>query len=966
MPITVYNYTSSYKAGSILATTNALLSCKLQFDNSLASVIQPTVSALSAVGDINNYIYRYGVCLYGVTSAAILTSINPTPTSRITINSTTGVINLSASAPTLSSFRLVSFARDLSTYETKVLTTEVPIDIKDSSIITVPNLSAQDLLQELLVQNVNLPLGSIKSFRLAFAKETYSEFDRVIARYVNYDYTSNNWTIGNSITAIESIILSKEFSDTEYKWRLVKGIEPNYTVMYTLSTNYEIEDLFDGANIFVAPIDGTNATWIPKNQSYDPITVGYALPYVDDSFLELPVINNPDIIFIENKNSLVHFRIDASYMDEMYLGFLSESIVKYKVEEVGSSYDSKISKNIFVDHSTGRVFANILGSGKTSLKISATNKNGTTSKIIDIVIGSYEEGSTNFNVVSSLYYPISTLLTLPEIDHVIRVTTPYSANQTITFNFANKKPTTELNNFYFTTYTQLSNNSGNDSGYPLLGLEYDNSIYLTNDVLVETSKNANANVPLIRRFDTPIEFGSNRQQMYWGIVAKEISNINRDSMEWNDENVPYLFVNPISSHTIPLTGWLKSNAPSIRLSYTAYDARWKQPTLSAFYSSNIHASIYGDISTIGSLVTANNLNITSEYYTRAQTLQVWNDYSYVTEEKNVLVKVNTDVDLINNYDPFEYTNSYIIDTKTTEYNKTINNFWSKYSKITTNQFDTPAPSSLVKKYINASIAYSYKPYELLEYKANFLNSLLNKTSLSLNYAVILDNKAWVSVEPPVADVSTFLINAGYQIPLSGQQTATFDSYSSLPDGENRLKKLYWSSNDINTFPRIIGNKNGIGHFGSLSAKCYWGIQNDGLTFSAVNPNIGNLSSFEFPMSGWLTTFDLSSFKKTSQYINLTSTPPLLTNAELSPKLFYASITTLPIYNQLSGVLVQHGSALVFRGKVTPSDFILPEGYLNKATRYNTAYISTDPAVAYGTDLRFGNEQVGVLRALGYM
>lgn len=784
----------------------------------------------------------------------------------------------------------------------------------------------------------------------------------------------------------ESLILVRDNTDTAFfKWKLVRGFDPNYTVMYTLQGEYTFEnicewwDLSPDCNphpfrIGQTPINDTSA-WVPALESFDPIRRTIYMFDIDPEPVdpELPIINNSDIILVPDSSSLAHFRIDASNMDESYMDdVLPESTIKYKIEEIGS--ESKISKNVFVDHTTGLVFANKLQPGRTTLKISATNKFGTASKIVNVVVGSYNEGPTYFNTVSSNYYPVSSIFASPEIDHVVTAEIEWfvtlnnnPSRRTIDLKFANRKPTSTSENFYFTTYIPV----GSDRD---LGLLTDVPDGERTSILEEIPKGSVGEVPFIRRFSSPIEFGPNRQQMHWGIIAGETSNLNRDNPSWTSdviqtpgefpESVAYLYVNPLSSSTIPTTNWYKVSSSDIAFVYEPSIGLYPTRVLSAFYSSNGHELIYGDLSTASLLVSANDLTITSEYYAYSKELFAYVDGNAETVS-SARVKVNTDVDLIDNYEPFEYTNNYIIEEKTKEYNDIITNFWANYSKIVSKQFITPNPPSLNIKYTSETISHTYKPHELLAYKANILKSI-NNTNLTLNYVILIDGKVWLTVEPPILDAPVFLVNAGYPIPSGEQQTATFNSYNSLPKGENRLRKVYWSgSNNTNAFPRIVGNKDGIGHFGPLSAKCYWGIQTDELNFSAVNPNVGNLDSFEFPKSGWLATSDRSLFNEVSQYNDLAFAPPLVANSELKPKFFYASVNALPLYNQ-NGILTEHGSALVFRGKITPGDFKAYLNYINKATLYNKQYISSNPAVAYGTELRFGLEQVGALRKLGYL
>ena len=348
------------------------------------------------------------------------------------------------------------------------------------------------------------------------------------------------------------------------------------------------------------------------------------------------------------------------------------------------------------------------------------------------------------------------------------------------------------------------------------------------------------------------------------------------------------------------------------------------------------------------------------------------DFSSWSDD-DIVQKVYCDVNLDNEQDRFEYTNSKIIEAKTKIFSEGINRFWSRYSSNILGGFTLPELPILYKMFSRPAVVYAYKPLDILEYEYNYV-STLNFTDLSLTFVVMFNNRAWISTTPPIKDAPAAYINAGLKLPLSSRQTRLFRSYSDLPAGENRLKSVFWNGTNL-SYPRIVGNKNGIGHFGPLSAKCYWGIQDTLSSYSAVCNSAsdyyddeGNFASFELPTWQWFTVQNNSSFRETSRYTSLSAVPQLLPDDGLGrfmPQFYYGVKMSDLVTHPLSGIIT-HGRALVFRGNISSTDFFDPENYINAATKYNTSYVSSDPMVAYGTDLRFGEEQVAALRVLGYL
>lgn len=980
MPIKTYKSYNQYKAGGILLTANSLLSCSLKFDKKYKAPQIFPLSGIHEYTNVNPYIESYYIG-YNTSNTRILSSLSLSATnSKVTINNKTGAISISSTALGTDSFRLFGVTRNLSTYNIVVLDTVVPITTL-SGLRLYSNVFPQtgyisdirDLpLKEVDVLSRGNASNWLQSFNLVYVKESYTELDNILAKYTGLP----DKFLASGLD-LEHLILSKD-TDTSYSWKIVKGAPEgnNFTVLYTLSTNFTIAnplnlegDLQDFADPFYIPnFINSNSSWVPATSSYQPIDLTFALPFVDNSYLELPVINNPQIIFVDDRSSLATFRIDASNMSEMHLGWLSETITKYKVDDLEGVSNSKISSNIYVDPDTGLVFANKLKAGGTFIRISATNKNGTVSKIVKVVIGSYEQGSSNFSLISSSKYKVSDLFAAPEIDHIINAQIGWvnnsQQNRTLRLKFANKKPSTSSENYLATTYLPIQEAEYN------LSHDWNFNSEPQSDIFVEIPNSSieeyfSREYPFIRKFDVPVEFGPNRQLMYWGIVASS-SNINRTKSEWRDEPVPYIFVNPINSNTIPVSGWLKPSSSSSQYFY--FTPGDPGTNLSAFYSSNTHISMFGSLSTASNLISAGNLTLSNEYYAYSEDLFVQSPNTAETI-KNARVKINTDVDLIQNYDSFEYTNSYIIDTKIQELSSIMFSFWNRFTSTAGNTFTLPNLPNLYYKYSNNTALYNYTQLDTLQFYSKFLTDLRN-TELALNFAVLLDGKAWLTTSPSIENTSVRFINVGERLAgINTSQTSVYNSYDSLPTGQNRLKELYWSNS--NAYPRIIGNINGIGHFGPLSTKCYWGIQNSVSSFYAVNPNYNNynaISSLEFPISGWLTSQNKSSFRPTFTYIALSSAPILTVDSSLNPKFYYCSIQSLPRIRTIGSNLsvIEHGKALVFRGNITPSDFKSSQTYLNKSLNFNINYIASDPMVAYGTDTRFGKEHVAALIKLGYL
>lgn len=903
-----------------------------------------------------------------------------------------------------------------------------------------------------------------------------------------------------------------------------------FTTLYTLTSQ---ESIFN----FFGILSSDTSKWIPSSQSLPSLSTFTLLKpkttTITPTYSALPVIVTPDTVYIKafQHTKAISFYISATNMDGDYMTGVSNTS-KYNVKGLDDTSIAATSiSGVYVDHTTGLVFGqNYYSNGykpfTTSVRIFATNKNGTASKVVNLVVGisppqqgklntAYDNNwrtlSANF---SKNYIPASRAFTPSgplnnsatakynidqlETRHIIRA----CLSPRLTAAFINSRPPfnccgifERYNEQRTYTYSEILDETQPNTLYKQLRKK-DYNLYANNE-----------NTPFIKRFQTGIPFFNTKQPMYWGMVATEINikksayantiqtgiadaligadGFDRDKDIWSDDFIPYLYVNPLSSSTIPLSGWLRASSSPISLNVDG-------SFLPVFYSSKIHESIYGSLSApkvtltrytsftvlsniippfdwgnvttsgtyqyidtnnagypIYGLSGSNNfpVKIEKESWDEPWELKVlgpfnswwfgaelegdfnvslregWTALSTVStavplpsalpadgtlkikEERginlgaeisrgflgtyvgdfsqfnsdNIIQKVYTDVNLDNEYDKFKYTNSRIIQSQSQVFSASINKFWGNFSSNNFGTFTIPEPPVLYKMYTRPSETYTYKPHEILEYRSNYLASL-NSTDLSLTFVILLDNKAWISTTPPIKDAPAIYINAGLKLPLSSRQTKTFKSYSDLPDGENRLKSVFWNSTNL-SYPRIVGNKNGIGHFGPLSAKCYWGIQDTLSSYSAVctTPSEyydiqGNFIGFHIPamsICAWYTAPNNISFRETSKYNKLSSVPQLLSVCDNNeeerfvPQFYYGTKITDLTTHSLSGIIT-HGKALVFRGDISNTDFFDPKNYINSATKYNASYIASDPMVAYGTDLRFGEQQVAVLRVLGYM
>jgi hypothetical protein len=901
-----------------------------------------------------------------------------------------------------------------------------------------------------------------------------------------------------------------------------------FTTLYTLTSQESIFNVF-------GILSSNTSKWVPTSQSL-PTLSAFTLQKpktttVTPTYSALPVIVTSDTVYVKafQHTKAISFYISAANMDGDYMTGVSNTS-KYNVKGLDDTSIAATSiSGVYVDYTTGLVFGqNYYSNGykpfTTSVRIFATNKNGTASKVVNLIVGisppqqgrlrsvydnNWRSLSANFsknyipasrafapagplNNSSTAKYNIDQL----ETRHIVRaclspILTAAFINSRPPFNCCGIWEMYDEQNTY--TYSEILDETQPNTLYKSLQKDAYN-LY----------GGSNENTPFIKRFQTGIPFFNTKQPMYWGMVATEINikksayantiqtgiadaligadGFDRDKDIWSDDFIPYLYVNPLSSSTIPLSGWLRASSSPISLNIDG-------SFLPVFYSSKIHESTYGSLSapkvtltrytsfTVlsniippfdwGNVTTSGTyqytgtnsagypiyglsgssnfpVKIVKESWDEPWELRVLGPYSSwwfgtelegdlnvslregwtalstvsttvplpsalpaddtlkIKEERginlgaeisrgflgsyvgdyswsnsdNIIQKVYTDVNLNNEYDKFKYTNSKIIQSQTQVFSASINKFWSNFSSNIFGAFTIPDPPVLYKMYTRPRETYTYKPNEILEYRSNYLASL-NSTGLSLTFVILFDNKVWISTTPPIKDAPGIYINAGLKLPLSSRQTKTFRSYSDLPDGENRLKSVFWNSTNL-SYPRIVGDKNGIGHFGPLSAKCYWGIQDTLSSYYAVcnvaseyYDGEGNFYGFDLPTSEWYTAPNNISFRETSKYAKLSSVPQLLSvydNSDyerFTPQFYYGTKMSDLTTHSLSGIIT-HGKALVFRGDISNTDFFDPENYINAATKYNTSYVSSDPMVAYGTDLRFGEEQVAALRVLGYM
>lgn len=221
MPITLYQHTSSYKAGAIKSTTGSILSCGLKFKQEpiyrffLYGLSSAPVSSFPAVIPalssemIKRAFYptpiSYAVGLSSSTSST-LTSININPTTRVTVNKFTGIVSLSSQTPGNYRFNYFSQASAFG-LSSITLSATVPVKFLSSALITIPNWSLPHMTT-ISISGKNTNLNTNNLFRLAYRLSAFSEFDKTIVMY-------------NTRWGEYSLVLSREFEEPTYTWKYI-------------------------------------------------------------------------------------------------------------------------------------------------------------------------------------------------------------------------------------------------------------------------------------------------------------------------------------------------------------------------------------------------------------------------------------------------------------------------------------------------------------------------------------------------------------------------------------------------------------------------------------------------------------------------------------------------------------------------------------------------------------------------
>jgi len=240
MPITIYKSTSAYKAGAVKITTESLLSCFLTFNGDqnykyfTYTASSQSLSSLVKSYNIQPFIAAYGIGLSS-SSSSTLTSINILSSTSVSINRFTGSISISAQKPGTYNFNLFAFTESTSSFPYVTLSATVPVTVLSSSTIvhqgpsylvdiadrqnivsisreiltTINTVSSAPLWNLPRAIYVSVSGGPAQMFNLAFAKDTFTDFDEIAARYVS---TLSNY----------SLILAREYNDTNHSWKFVQ------------------------------------------------------------------------------------------------------------------------------------------------------------------------------------------------------------------------------------------------------------------------------------------------------------------------------------------------------------------------------------------------------------------------------------------------------------------------------------------------------------------------------------------------------------------------------------------------------------------------------------------------------------------------------------------------------------------------------------------------------------------------
>jgi hypothetical protein len=238
MSITIYKSTSASKAGAIKITTGSLLSGFLEFNSdqnykyfTSYSYLSGSLSAIS----ITPFISSYSVGLSSSISSN-LTSVNLNQTTFVLVNKSTGQVSISAQNPGTYAFNIFASTETIGRSLTSIiLSATVPVTVLSSSTIVhqgpsylvdiVDNQNIVSISREILTTintvssaplwslprtiYVSVSGGPAQMFNLAFAKDTFTDFDEIAARYV-------------SSFSTYSLILAREYNDTNHSWKFVQ------------------------------------------------------------------------------------------------------------------------------------------------------------------------------------------------------------------------------------------------------------------------------------------------------------------------------------------------------------------------------------------------------------------------------------------------------------------------------------------------------------------------------------------------------------------------------------------------------------------------------------------------------------------------------------------------------------------------------------------------------------------------
>ena len=210
MTITIYKSTSASKAGAIKITTGSLLSGFLEFNSdqnykyfTSYSYLSGSLSAIS----ITPFISSYSVGLSSSISSN-LTSVNLNQTTFVSVNKSTGQMSISAQNPGTYAFNIFASTETIGRSLTSIiLSATVPVTVLSSS--TINTVSSAPLWSLPRTIYVSVSGGPAQMFNLAFAKDTFTDFDEIAARYV-------------SSFSTYSLILAREYNDTNHSWKFVQ------------------------------------------------------------------------------------------------------------------------------------------------------------------------------------------------------------------------------------------------------------------------------------------------------------------------------------------------------------------------------------------------------------------------------------------------------------------------------------------------------------------------------------------------------------------------------------------------------------------------------------------------------------------------------------------------------------------------------------------------------------------------